>query len=266
MVFTVNSNEHTQKVCLSSRLAENYPSANPKFIFRTPIKAPWNVVSMVCLESAILQAPSMFTPNIINDESNQFKRYIDISPDAGTTSNIQDYWSTKNATLVDGTTNAQTNTRPIKDILQHTINANMSLIDLVAKFFCEFIFQTKAFRLYLGPYTLDSEGSPVYTTYPGDARPAYINWTMDDDGNEYLEGYVAEDGPYPGSIDNPIIWPMLSMKLQRNQTRTCTLVPLSRLNGIMLSQKALKKLKVVIRLQYLVLIPTQQNFDSLENG
>ena len=123
---------------------------------------------MVCLESAILQAPSMFTPNIINDESNQFKRYIDISPEAGATSNIQDYWNTKNATLVGGDTNAQTNSTPIKDILQHTINANMSLIDLVAKFFCEFIFQTKAFRLYLGPYTLDSKGSPVYTTYPGD--------------------------------------------------------------------------------------------------
>ena len=46
-----------------------------------------------------------------------------------------------------------------------------------------------------------------------------------------MEGYIAEDGPYPGSIDNPIIWPMLSMKLQRNQTTTCTLVPLSRLNG-----------------------------------
>ena len=92
MVFTVNSNEHTQKLCLSSRLAENYPSANPKFMFRTPIKAPWNVVSMVCLESAILQAPSLFTTTILNNATNAFTRYVHIDPAANTPDLIQDYW------------------------------------------------------------------------------------------------------------------------------------------------------------------------------
>ena len=79
-------------------------------MLRTPIKSPLNVVSMVCLESAILQAPSMFTPNIMDDVTNQFKRYIDISPSAGTEDNIQDYWLTKTISPVHGDTNTQTNT------------------------------------------------------------------------------------------------------------------------------------------------------------
>ena len=35
-------NEHTHKKCLSFRLAEKYPSDNPKFMFRTPVTALWN--------------------------------------------------------------------------------------------------------------------------------------------------------------------------------------------------------------------------------
>ena len=38
---------------------------------------------MVCLESAILQAPSLFTPNILNDSTNQFKRYVTIDEQSG---------------------------------------------------------------------------------------------------------------------------------------------------------------------------------------
>ena len=85
MMFTVISNEHAQKICLSSRLVENYPSANPKFMFRTPVKSPWNVVSMVCLESAILQAPSLFTTNIFNDASHKFERFFTIDAHPGFT-------------------------------------------------------------------------------------------------------------------------------------------------------------------------------------
>ena len=83
MVFTVNSNEHTQKICLSSRLADNYPSATPKFLLRTPIKSPWNVVSMVCLESAILDAPSLFTDSLIDDPSNALVRLVHIGSTSG---------------------------------------------------------------------------------------------------------------------------------------------------------------------------------------
>ena len=95
MVFTVNSNEHTQKVCLSSRLAENYPSVNPKFMLRTPIKSPWNIVSMVCLESAILEAPSLFTYSLINNLSNACVRIIDRDEASAyeTLTTRQDYWN-----------------------------------------------------------------------------------------------------------------------------------------------------------------------------
>ena len=53
--------------------------------------------------------PSMFTPKIINSETDQFKRYITIDPRAGTTDNIQDYWNTDNAEGLGSNTNAQTN-------------------------------------------------------------------------------------------------------------------------------------------------------------
>ena len=66
-------------------------------------------MSMVCLESAILEAPSMFKPHIMNDATNQFKRYIDISPLAGTEDNILDYWRDKTTSLNYGVTNSQTN-------------------------------------------------------------------------------------------------------------------------------------------------------------
>ena len=54
-------------------------------MLRTPIKAPWNVVSMVCLESAILEAPSMFTHSLIEDASNQMTKFITISLQSGVT-------------------------------------------------------------------------------------------------------------------------------------------------------------------------------------
>ena len=98
MVFNVNSNkfEHTHKVCLSSRLVENYPSVTPKFMLRTPIKAPWNVVSMVCLESAILEAPSMFTHSLIDNKSNALIRIVNIGLSSGFTNTRQDYWGSDN--------------------------------------------------------------------------------------------------------------------------------------------------------------------------
>ena len=52
-------------------------------MLRTPIKAPWNVVSMVCLESAILDAPSLFTQTLIEDSSNALVRMIHVDPAAG---------------------------------------------------------------------------------------------------------------------------------------------------------------------------------------
>ena len=60
-------------------------------------------------------------------------------------------------------------------------------------FFCACLKETKGFRIYLGPYTLGKEGEPVYTTYPNDTQPVWVGWTINDEGGEYLEGYVTED-------------------------------------------------------------------------
>ena len=107
----------------------------------------------------------MFTPNILNDSSNQFTRLVQIDPASGLTNTTQDYWNTSNPSL-EGSDIAQTNFESIHNILYHTVNANMSSLDLVPKFICEFLTQTKCFRIYLGPYTLDKKGLTVFTTYP----------------------------------------------------------------------------------------------------
>ena len=70
------------------------------------------MVSMVCLESAILQAPSLFTPNILNDATNEFKRYVNIDAASGFTDTVQDYWRTDNAALIGTDTNYHTNINP----------------------------------------------------------------------------------------------------------------------------------------------------------
>ena len=152
MVFKLNSNEHTQKVCLSSRLAENYLSANPKFMLRTPIKAPWNVVSMVCLESAILEAPSMFMHSLIDDESNQLVRFVDVSAESGFTKIYQDYWN-ESAGLFGGLRAVvQSNMKTMKQIFKSTIHSNFTCVDRLAEFLMDFIYKTKAFRCYLGDH------------------------------------------------------------------------------------------------------------------
>ena len=46
-----------------------------------------------------------------------------------------------------------------------------------------------------------------------------------------MEGYVAEDGPHPGNINNTFNWVVVATKRGRNQITTCTLVPLSRIGG-----------------------------------
>ena len=108
-------------------------------------------MSMVCLESAILEAPSMVTHSLIQDESNQFTKFISISPMSGFTDIYQDYWGMSKPT---GGYNGvdQANTRSMKEALRSVVDLNLTNIDQVVQFFAYFIYSTKAFRCYLGGY------------------------------------------------------------------------------------------------------------------
>ena len=77
MVFTVCSNEHTVKVILSSRnpTVDSVPY-NLKFNLKESIACPSNMVSMVCLESATVLAPSMFGPQLLSDLTYVFQKRI----------------------------------------------------------------------------------------------------------------------------------------------------------------------------------------------
>ena len=60
MVFVVSTSEHTTKVVLSTRTRSGGTEDQPKFILRTPIVTPHQMVSSVCMESIIVDAPSLF--------------------------------------------------------------------------------------------------------------------------------------------------------------------------------------------------------------
>ena len=96
-------------------------------------------------------------------------------------------------------------------------------------------YETRAFRVYLEPYTLGSVSEPVYTTYPSGTQPTWIylsiGWTINAKGGENTERYRAEDGPTPGTAANPKTWWEVENKTKKAQTCTYTLVPLSILDG-----------------------------------
>ena len=74
-MFTVNSNEHTKKVVLSSRLGGFVTDGRTKFTLRTPIISPMNMVSMLNLESCVLQSPTYFSTAVVSNIHNAFDVY-----------------------------------------------------------------------------------------------------------------------------------------------------------------------------------------------
>lgn len=170
MVFTVCSNEHTVKVILNSKLATDASvKSNLKFNLRTPIISPMNMVSMVCLESATIKAPSMFSEALLNDPSNKFERRIltdgDLVPYdvGGTDYSVQDYWNTADVNTAvcqgngDGNTGGATeeswllptNITPIKTIFSRTGNQTLSSPDTIGAFLYEFLMRTRCFKIII---------------------------------------------------------------------------------------------------------------------
>ena len=202
-------------------------------MLRTPIKAPWNVVSMVCLESAILDAPSLFTQSLIEDPSNALIRIIHVDPAvAAFTEDRLDYWSTDQSMVATASqTFQQTNSKTIKDLFIKTIHTAMSDVDQVAKFLCEFIYNTRAFRCYIGPYY--KIGNTInYIKLPGDLEPCYIEHRTSSTG-PYLGGYLGEAYNAGLSYENPATWQKVSAKLKCFDSIIFTLVPLPALDGYM---------------------------------
>ena len=210
-------------------------------MFRTPITAPWNVVSMVCLESAILQAPSVFTTTILNDSTNAFKRYVHIDPTAGAADLVQDYWTKYNINAAaELTSKNQTNLQTIQSQFLSALNTTMDDTDVLAKFLDNFVQQTRAFKVYLGPYTVQDDGTYVYTTYPGDSQPAWIGWhsfqvTIGglNRNNGYMDGYVGDAGAPNYTNQSQLLWTQLSAKLKQMQNFTFSILALDYTSGQM---------------------------------
>ena len=75
MVFTVNPNEHTQKVVLISRLGDFVADGRTKFTLRTPIISPMNMVRMINLESCVAIAPTYVCTAVLGSDHNSFDVY-----------------------------------------------------------------------------------------------------------------------------------------------------------------------------------------------
>lgn len=203
-------------------------------MLRTPIKSPWNVVSMVCLESAILDAPSLFTSTLIYEKTNELVRMIDVDPDCPYVliDDHFDYWRNDHFTdpSMKFSNLQQTNPSSMRSVMTQTINTAMTDIDNVAKFLCRFIFETKAFRCYIGPYYLNDIKQITYVKLPGDIQPCYIEWQTSPQGT-YLGGYLGEAAATPLSYENPGTWTKVSAKLKAFDSPVFTLVPLPILSG-----------------------------------
>ena len=164
MVFTVCFNEHTVKVILNSRnLTDDSVPYNLKFNLKESISCSSNMVSMVCLESATMPAPSMFGPQLLADPSNVCQRRIF---QAGLQQgNVQDYWKTDNQlALNQGSTDLtnydqQTNYRSMKLIFTNCTNLDMTDTDNVAKCLMEFVIFTRCFKITISPLSGDNFSS-----------------------------------------------------------------------------------------------------------
>ena len=156
MVFTVCSNEHTVKVILNSRNpTDDSTPYNLKFNLKETISCPTNMVSMVCLESATVLAPSMFVPQLLADSSNVFQRLVYLG--AVQQGVAQDYWNAKNDNANQQGSNdntnydTQTNLKSVKSIFTNCLNQNMTDTDNIARFLMEFVLYTRCFKITTNP-------------------------------------------------------------------------------------------------------------------
>ena len=70
MSYVIQSSENTVKVIVNSQLATHGTASRPMFTLKTPIETPYNQTGLVNLESIAIRAPSMFTPDLLNDDRN----------------------------------------------------------------------------------------------------------------------------------------------------------------------------------------------------
>jgi len=182
MVFTVCSNEHTVKVILNSRNpTDDSTPYNLKFNLKESISCPTNMVSMVCLESATVLAPSMFGPQLLADATNKFQRLIyvgDVQQGVA-----QDYWNAKNdAANQQGSSDntnydTQTNSKSVKSIFTNCLNQDMTDTDNIARFLLEFLMATRCFKITINCLSGDSyQNTSVYWTPYVPAVGANVGW------------------------------------------------------------------------------------------
>ena len=152
-----------------------------------------------------MDAPSLFTQGLIEDSSNALVRIIHVDEAAGYTDTRLDYWNTDTSMVPTAIgTIHQTNSATINSQFAKTIHTAMSDIDQVARFLCEFIYVTRAFRCYIGPYY--KNGSTItYIQLPGDIQACYIEYRSNSTG-QLLGGYLGEAYNALLSYENPATW------------------------------------------------------------
>lgn len=160
MVFTVSSSEHTQKIILSSKLKTGGTSDNPKFQLKTPIQSPWNQVSMVCLESVVIQAPSVIRKGLLDDTKNRLSVYNGgIGP--------YDYYS--NAAPAGG----YNNSKSMKDVLWRCVDMDMTNTLNVARFLIDMVNSLFYLQILLPSLPGETDVTVISRTAAG-LQPTYM--------------------------------------------------------------------------------------------
>ena len=118
------------------------------------------------------------------------------------------------------------------------LNSTLVDVDSMARFLYTFIQKTRSFKLYLGPYTQNDDGTVTYTTYPGDTEPAWIAWqsfrVATSGGYQnvgFMTGYLGDAGSAYYTATGPLLWTQLSSKLKQIQNYTFSLIGSSIPNG-----------------------------------
>ena len=221
VLFTVCCNEHTVKVILNSR---NPTDDSVRYNLKEAVSCPTNMVSMACLESATILAPSMFRAKLLSDPSNVCERII---YQAGVQQgNVQDYWNAKNDAAnnqgsTDGTNyDQQTNSKSLKTIFTNCTNMGMTVPDNVARFLLEFVLFTRCFKISISPASGDNfTTTTIYWT----PIPAVASNTGFVTGTPATLTPLTPTTAFTSTGANPLTYSILSAKLKQLGQYTFTL-------------------------------------------
>ena len=192
-------------------------------MLRTPVMAPLNMVSMINLESCVLQTPTYFSTTVLGSATNAF----DVYNAAG----AFQYSLWKN--INDAAHTVQSNTQSMSTLLKKCVNIDMTNKNNLASFFCDFVTSMQLFKITFGN-----------TSFPNQANtaPFFIQYGVPTNGN-YVYGYTGSTGENSTGTTNVTVSNLATMLgLMNTITFTITLMSTTDTNSYRIAGPWIKML------------------------